>query len=186
MNIVLAVTGATGAYAARRFIEKSPWPVSLIVSQWGREVYKRECGEIDELTGPAAAVYEDTDLSAPIASGSVPTRGMVILPCSTSTTGKIAAGLGDTLITRAAHCHLKEARKLVLCVRESPWSLIDLDAARTVAAAGGVIMPISPAFYMTSDHPPEAVTLDMLLESYVDHVLAMFGRPSDETWESVR
>ena len=88
MNLVLAVTGATGAYAAKRLIDKSPWPVALIVSQWGREVYKRECGEIGELTGPAAAVYDDTDLSAPIASGSVPTEGMVILPCSTSTMGK--------------------------------------------------------------------------------------------------
>ena len=186
MNLVLAVTGATGAYAARRLVDKSSWPVSLIVSKWGREVYKRECGDIDELTGPAAAVYDDDDLSAPIASGSVPTEGMVILPCSTSTMGKIAAGVGDTLITRAAHCHLKESRKLVLCVRESPWSLIDLDAARTIAAAGGVIMPISPAFYMTSDHPPEAVTLDTLLNDFVDHVLALFGRPTDKNGESVR
>jgi len=186
MNLVLAVTGATGAYAARRLIEKSPWPVTLIVSQWGREVYKRECGNIDELTGPAAVVYDDTDLAAPIASGSVPTRGMVILPCSTSTTGKIASGIGDTLVTRAAHCHLKEARKLVLCIRESPWSLIDLDAARTIAAAGGVIMPISPAFYMTADHPPETVTLDTLLNDFVDHVLAMFGKSASENWETVR
>ena len=186
MNLVLAVTGATGAYAAKRLIEKSPWPVTLVISQWGREVYKRECGNIDELTGPAAVVYDDTDLAAPIASCSVPTRGMVILPCSTSTTGKIASGIGDTLVTRAAHCHLKEARKLVLCIRESPWSLIDLDAARTIAAAGGVIMPISPAFYMTADHPPETVTLDTLLDDFVDHVLALFGKPAAENWETVR
>ena len=186
MNLVLAVTGATGAYAAKRLVDKSPWPVSLIVSQWGREVYNRECGDIDELTGPAAVVYNDDDLSAPIASGSVPTQGMVILPCSTSTAGKIAAGIGDTLITRAAHCCLKESRKLVLCIRESPWSLIDLDAARTVAAAGGVIMPISPAFYMTADHPPESVTLDTLLDDFVDHVLALFGRQADKNWETVR
>jgi len=186
MNLVLAVTGATGAYAAGRLIKKAPWGVSLVVSQWGREVYQRECGPIDEITKPAAAVYDDDDLSAPIASGSVPTRGMVILPCTTSTTGKIASGVGDTLITRAAHCCLKESRKLVLCVRETPWSLIDLDAARTVAAAGGVIMPISPAFYMTSDHPPESVTLDTLLDGFVDHVLAMFGNPAEKNWESVR
>jgi flavin prenyltransferase len=186
MNLVLAVTGATGAYASKRLIDKSPMPVALIVSQWGGEVYKRECGNIDELTDAAGVVYDDTDLSAPIASGSVATEGMVILPCSTSTMGKIAAGIGDTLITRAAHCHLKESRKLVLCVRESPWSLIDLEAARTIAAAGGVIMPISPAFYMTADHPPESVTLDTLLDDFVDHVLALFGRPMDRNWESVR
>lgn len=186
MNLVLAVTGATGAYAAKRLIDKSPWPISLIISEWGREVYKRECGDLDELTGPAAAVYEDTDLAAPIASGSVPTEGMVILPCSTSTMGKIASGIGDTLITRAAHCQMKESRRLVLCIRESPWSLIDLDAARTVSAAGGVIMPISPAFYLTADHPPESVTLDTLLDGFVDHVLALFGRPAEKNWESVR
>jgi len=186
MNLVLALTGATGAYAARRLIDKSPWPVALIVSRWGREVYKRECGEIDELTAPAVAVYDDDDLSAPIASGSVPTEGMVILPCTTSTMGKIASGVGDTLIARAAHCCLKESRKLVLCVRESPWSLIDLDSARTVSAAGGVIMPISPAFYLAGDRAPETVTLDMLLDGFVDHVLALFGRPPEKTWGSVR
>ncbi|MDP6046869.1 MAG: flavoprotein, partial [Phycisphaerae bacterium] len=97
MNLVLAVTGATGAYAARLLIDKSPWQISLIVSPWGLEVYKRECGPIEELTSKAAAVYDDADLSAPIASGSVPTQGMIILPCSTSTTGKIASGVGDTL-----------------------------------------------------------------------------------------
>jgi flavin prenyltransferase len=186
MNLVMAVTGATGAYAARRLIDKSPWGVSLIVSPWGREVYKRECGPIEELTGKAAAVYDDADLSAPIASGSTPTAGMVILPCTTSTTGKIASGIGDTLITRAAHCHLKESRKLVLCIRESPLTLIDLDAARTVSAAGGVIMPISPPFYMTADHPPESVTLATLLDDFVDRVLAIFGRPAEKTWENVR
>jgi len=186
MNLVLAVTGATGAYAARRLVDKSPWPISLIVSSWGAEVYRRECGPLEELTAKAAAVYKDSDLSAPIASGSTPTGGMVILPCSTSTAGKIAAGIGDTLITRAAHCHLKESRKLVLCIREAPWSLIDLDAARTVAAAGGVIMPVSPPFYMTSDHPPESVTLATLLDDFVERVLAIFGKPAERNWETVR
>ena len=186
MNLVLAVTGATGAYAAKLLVGKSPWPVSLVISQWGGEVYKRECGEVRQLADSAAVVYRDDDLTAPIASGSVPTRGMVILPCTTSTMGRIASGLGDTLITRAAQCHLKESRKLVLCVRESPWTFIDLDNARTVSASGGIVMPISPAFYMTADHPPQTVTLDVLLEGFVDRVLALLGRPADKNWESVQ
>ena len=81
---------------------------------------------------------------------------MVILPCSTDTLGKVAGGIADSLITRAAHCHLKERRKLVLCIRESPWSLIDLENARKVAAAGGIIMPISPPYYMAAGRPPES------------------------------
>jgi len=186
MNLILAVTGATGAHAAKLLVDKSPWPVSLVFSQWGAEVYNRECGQIAGLRDSVAVAYDDGDLSAPIASGSVPTRGMVVLPCTTSSMGKIAAGVGDTLIARAAQCHLKESRRLILCVRESPWTLIDLDNGRKVAAAGGIVMPISPAFYMTADHPPNAVTLDTLLSCFVDRVLAMLGHPADKNWESVQ
>jgi len=186
MNLILAVTGATGAHAAKLLVEKSPWPVSLVVSEWGGEVYKRECGEVEGLTDSASVVYDNGDLSAPIASGSVPTHGMVILPCTTSTMGKIASGVGDTLITRAAQCHLKESRRLILCIRESPLTLIDLENGRKIAAAGGTVMPISPAFYMAADYPPQSVTLDVLLGHFVDRVLALLGRQADKNWESVK
>jgi len=185
MNLILAVTGATGAHAAELLIEKSPWPVSLVASRWGKEVFQRECGPFDELARRAETVYDDADLSAPIASGSVPTAGMVVLPCSTNTLGKIAAGIADSLIPRAAHCHLKERRKLVLCVRESPWTLIDLDNARTVAAAGGIIMPLSPPCYMVAGKSPRAVSLTDLLGAFVDRVLAVLGHPAGSDWESV-
>ena len=138
MNLILAVTGATGALAARLLMDRSPWPVALVASKWGKDVYQRECGSFEQLAAKAAEVYDDSDLSAPIASGSVPTAGMVILPCTSSAMAHIAAGTGETLIARAAHCHLKERRPLVLCVRETPWSLIDLDNARAVAAAVAV------------------------------------------------
>jgi len=113
-------------------------------------------------------------------SGSVPTVGMVILPCSTNTMGKIAAGIGDTLICRAAHCHLKEHRRLVLCVRETPWSLIDCENARTVSAAGGIVMPLSPPFY-AAGREPETVTMLELLTVFVDRVLAVLGHPRRAT-----
>jgi 4-hydroxy-3-polyprenylbenzoate decarboxylase len=185
MNLVLAVTGATGARAAELLVDRSPWPITLIVSRWGREVCRREGVDVESLIERADAAPRDDDLAAGVASGSVPTVGMVILPCTADALAKVAAGTGDTLITRAAHCHLKERRPLVLCVRESPWSLIDLDNARTVAAAGGVIMPISPPFYMAAGREGQAVTMDELLVAFVDRVLAVLGRPGERNWETV-
>lgn len=185
MNLVVAVTGASGALAAKMVVARSPWPVTLVASRWGREVYERECGEFGRLAAQAAEVYADDDLSAPIASGSVATAGMVVAPCSCDTLARIASGIGNTLIARAAHCHLKERRKLVLCVRESPWTLIDLDNARTVAAAGGIIMPLSPPCYMVAGKSPRAVSLTDLLGAFVDRVLAVLGHPAGSDWESV-
>lgn len=185
MNLILAVSGATGAYAAELLIRKSPWPVALVASDWGRSVYQRECGDFAALASRAARVFEDGDLAAPISSGSVPTVGMVVLPCSTNTLGKIAHGIADTLITRAAHCHLKERRRLVLCVREAPWTSIDLANAAAVAAAGGTIMPLSPPFYQVAGKPPHQVTMADLLDLYVDRVLAIFGHPAASNWETV-
>jgi len=185
MNLVVAVTGASGALAAKMIVARSPWPVALVASRWGREVYERECGEFERLAAQAAEVYADDDLSAPISSGSVATAGMVVAPCSCDTLARIASGIGNTLIARAAHCHLKERRKLVLCVRESPWSLMDLDNARTVSAAGGIVMPISPPFYMLAGKSPETVTLTELMAAYIDRVLAVLGHPAGSTWENV-
>ena len=184
MNLILAVTGATGAYAARLLIEKSPWPVTLVASDRGRDMYRRECGPFEELSGLAQQVCDDHDLAAPAASGSVPNAGLVILPCSCNALAKVAGGLADTLISRAAHCQLKERRPLVLCVRESPWGLIDLENARRVAAAGAVVMPMSPPFYMFAKTAPKTVTMHDLLAAYVDRILAVLGRPAPQNWET--
>lgn len=186
MNLVLAITGATGAHAARILTEKSPWPIALVASRYGRDVYERECGPFDQLTGRVDRVYDNDDLSAAIASGSVLTVGMVILPCSVATMGRIAGGIADNLITRAAHCHLKERRKLILCVREAPWTLIDIENASRVTSAGGIIMPISPPFYMTAGRDPDTVTMSELLALFVDRVLAVLGHGSEADWETVR
>jgi len=185
MNLILGVTGATGVHAAALLIEKSPWPVTLVASDWGKDLCRRECGSFEELAQRAEEILDDSDLSAAIASGSVPTKGMVILPCSTDALGKIAGGIADSLITRAAHCHLKERRKLVLCVRESPWTLLDLDNARKVAAAGAIVMPISPPFYMVARRSPDAVTMTDLLGAFVDRVLAVLGHPLQADWETI-
>ena len=184
MNLVVAVTGASGALAARILVERSPWPVSLIASSWGRDVYSRECGDFEELARLAQRVYADDDLSAPLSSGSVPTAGMVILPCSTDMLGKIACGIADTLISRAAHCHLKERRPLVVCLRETPWTRIDLGNGERLAGAGAVIMPISPPYYMFADSSPDKVTMRDLLGAFVDRVLGVLSHPPAKNWEN--
>ncbi len=185
MNLVLAVTGASGSLAAELLLRKSPWPVSLVASEWGQDVFRRECGAFDRLAALADKVYEDRDLAAPISSGSVPTAGMVVLPCSTNTLARIAHGLTDSLIARAAHCHLKEERQLVLCVRETPWTLIDLNNAAAVATAGGIIMPLSPPFFQMGQRDPAAVTMTDLLDAYVDRVLSVLGHPAHHNWETL-
>lgn len=186
MNLVLAMTGASGARAAELLIQKSPWPVTLIASRWGKHVGGHEGASYESLKKQAAVVYENEDMAAPISSGSVPTIGMVVLPCSTDTLGAIASGLSHNLITRAAHCHLKECRKLILCVREAPLTTIDLRNAMDVAQAGGTIMPLSPPFYMFGDKPADQITLNDLLDVYVDRVLGLLGHTPQRTWESVK
>lgn len=184
MNLVIALTGATGAHATRVLVEKSPWPVSLVASPWGIEIHKRECGPIEELTALADKVFDNNDLAAAISSGSVPTAGMVILPCTTDMLGKIAGGIADTLISRAAHCHLKEKRPLVICLRESPLSAIDLDNAHRLALAGAVIMPLSPPFYMFEGKSPDTVSMHDIISVYVDRILSVLGHAPTETWEN--
>jgi len=185
MNLILAVSGATGACAAQILVDKSPWPVTLVASKWGREVYESECGSFEQLQDKADCVCDDDDLAAAIASGSVPSAGMVILPCSTNMLAKVSAGMSDTLIARAAHCHLKERRKLILCVRESPWTAIDFGNAERVTLAGGTVMPLSPPFYMLGNADPGEVTMHDLLSLYVDRVLSILGHPSRTNWETV-
>ena len=186
MNLIVALTGASGSFAAKLLIEKSQWPITLVASAMGRQVYEQEVGAFRDLETQAAEVWSDADLTATIASGSVPTAGMVILPCSVNTLGKVAVGIADSLITRAAHCQLKEGRKLILCVREAPWTLPNANSAATVAAAGGTIMPLSPPFYMVKDRHPDEVSMTELMGYYVDHVLSLLGQKAKKTWAEIR
>jgi 4-hydroxy-3-polyprenylbenzoate decarboxylase len=185
-QLVVAMTGASGVGAAELLIERSPWPVALVASDWARKVYDHEWGDVDKLTALASAVYSVDNLWAPISSGSVPTVGMVVLPCSAHSLAQIAAGLGDNLIARAAHCHLKERRPLILCLRESPLTVIDIENAARAARAGASVMPLSPPFYMFHPKPLGAVTARDLLGAFVDRVLALLGQPAAENWETVQ
>src|SRR5208282_2744157 len=125
--IVVGVSGASGAPIAMQVLKAlaaARVPVALVVSAGAVALLREECGLAPEaLTPYASVVYSDDDLAAPIASGSRATRGMVVVPCSGSTAAKIALGLGDTLLTRAAQVHLKERRRLVVLDAAPPYYL---------------------------------------------------------------
>jgi 4-hydroxy-3-polyprenylbenzoate decarboxylase len=150
--VVVGVSGASGAPIAIKVLEAlraASCPVALVASRAGLEVVREETGlDRASLEPYADAMYSDDDLGAPIASGSRPTRGMVVVPCSATTTAKIALGLGDTLLTRAAHVHLKERRKLVLVPRETPMPTILLRHLTDLSELGAVVLVAAPAFYL--------------------------------------
>ena len=186
MNLIVAMTGASGALATKLLLEKSQWPVTLVASKMGRVVYEQEAGPFAELEALASEVWKDADLTATIASGTVETVGMVVMPCSASTLGKIAGGIADSLVTRAAHCQLKEGRKVVLCVREAPWTLLNIQNAERIAAAGGTVMPMSPPYYFMKGRDPAEVSVKEMLGYFVDHTLSLFGQGAPKTWEDIR
>jgi flavin prenyltransferase len=174
--VVLAVTGASGAPYAVRLLEvlaRHRVPLWLIVSSHGARLLDAECGigSLDALrdaTGgdwSSVVPFPDGDRGALPASGSQPTRGMVICPCSMGTVAAIAAGSSRSLVERAADVTLKERRRLVLVPRETPLSLIHLRNLVTVAEAGALVVPAAPGFY----HRPSAV--DELVDFIVQRVL---------------
>lgn len=170
--VVVGVSGASGAPIAVRVLRAlhdAKVPVSLVVSDGARAVLREESGlDASALRPWATNVYEDHDLAAPIASGSVPTKGMVVVPCSSNTAAKIALGLADTLLCRAAAVHVKERRRLVLVPRETPLSTILLRHLTTLSELGAVVLVASPAYYL---HPKSVEeTVDYLAGKVLDHL----------------
>ncbi len=145
MRILVAITGASGLEYGRRLIEvlrkAKGIDAKVVVSSGAKEVAKAEGSALPK------ADYDERDFSCPYASGSNPPDAMVVVPCSLKTLGEIANGVGDTLVTRAAEVALKERRKLILVVRETPYSLITIRNMERVTLAGGVILPATPGFY---------------------------------------
>ncbi len=170
--VIIGISGASGAPIAVRVLEAAHaagTPVALVISGGARAVLREESGlEPAALERFAQTVYADDDLAAPIASGSRASSGMAIVPCSSNTAAKVALGLADTLITRAAHVHLKERRKLVLVPRETPLSPILLEHLTRLAQLGVVVLPPEPAYYL---HPKsvEAIT-DYLAGKVLDQL----------------
>ena len=185
-RVVVGVTGASGAGIALRIVERlaamKSVEIHLVLSQSARRTVLHEegaqaMGRMFSLAGVNHAV---DDIGAAIASGSFPTAGMIVAPCSMRTLAAIATGFSDNLLTRAADVHLKERRKLVLMTRETPLHLIHLRNMCTVTEAGAIVMPPVPAFY----NRPHSVAdiVDQMADRAIDQ-LGIAPAPQAPIWQ---
>jgi 4-hydroxy-3-polyprenylbenzoate decarboxylase len=178
-RIVVGITGATGSIIGVRLLEvmrESGIETHLIMSRWGARTMSHETSRtVDEVNALASQAYNPNDQGASISSGSFLTDGMVIAPCSMRTLAAIASGQGEHLVHRAADVILKERRKLVLVVRESPLSEIHLENMLKLARMGVVILPPMPGFY---NHPK---SVDEMVDHIVMRILDQFGIHIDLT-----
>jgi 4-hydroxy-3-polyprenylbenzoate decarboxylase len=174
---LIGMTGASGAIHGADFVKRCPGEKYLVLSDWARQVLHGETGlKPKDLEPHVKKIYADNDLAAPFASGSNRYDALVLIPCSVSTLAKIAAGIGDTLITRAAQVALKERILVVICLRETPLSSIMLEAALKLSREGAVIMPLSPPWYQAPN------SLDDLVSGFSRKVLALIGEDSGPGW----
>ena len=185
LNLTVAITGASGAILCREALraleaDERVARVHFVASENSLRVIAEELGVsgrtglLEKLLGAAPAKivqHSDSDIGAPIASGSYLSNGMIILPCSMGTLATIANGLADSLIARAADVTLKERRPLVLCVRETPFNRIHLRNMALAAEAGAVIFPVIPAFY---NKPVDSAEM---ARQFAYRVLAHLGLP---------
>jgi 4-hydroxy-3-polyprenylbenzoate decarboxylase len=190
--VTVGVTGASGAILAQKtlqLLEEDPRVahVHLVVTEAGQRLFAEELGiasgDLRQLPSrilghPVAKidVLPNKDVGASIASGSYAVDAMVVLPCSMGTLGAISNGISDDLVARSADVVLKEGRKLVLCVRDTPFSRVHLENMLRTQQAGAVVMPVVPAFY----HQPK--TIDDLVTQYVCRVLAQIGLSQDKMY----
>jgi len=174
---LIAMTGASGATHGVDFVQRCPGEKFLVLSDWARQVLMSETGlKPADLAPHVKKIFADADLAAPFASGTNRYDAMIVIPCSVSTLAKIAAGIADTLVTRAAAVALKERMRLILCVRETPLSTIALRNALELSREGVVVMPISPPWYR------RPASIDALVGGFTDKVLALLGEPAGDAW----
>lgn len=189
MQIVVAITGASGALYAQRAIQQMVQrgvSVHLVVSPLGRRLLHDELG-MEGIDLPTLAGREDhtitlhnyNDVGSKLASGSFLHDGMVILPCSSNTLGQIAHGLGGNLISRAAAVTLKERRRLIIIHREMPLSTIDVNNYKVLTDAGAIVAPANPGFYLNP------TTIDEIVDFVAGKVLDLLHVPHDMAtrWE---
>ena len=178
LRLVIGVTGASGAIYAVRLLERLAAPdreIHLILSRSGEKTLWLETGKkASDLRHLAQHVWPVEDISSPLASGSFPIDGMAIAPCSVHTMSAIAHGISSNLMIRAADVTLKERRRLILMVRETPFHLGHLRTMCQLTEMGAVIAPPIPGFY----NRPTSV--EELIDSSVDRVLDLLGVPDDK------
>jgi 4-hydroxy-3-polyprenylbenzoate decarboxylase len=173
-RVVVGVSGASGIPYAKDLLETlrrvAAVEVHLVATEGARRVASDELGvPFDVVASLAHVVHANKDVGATIASGSFRTAGMVVVPCSATTLSKVAYGICDNLLTRAAYVHLKERRPLVLVPREAPMPLPSLEAMVKAAQAGATILPASPGFYTRPK------TIDDLLGFVTQRILDLLG-----------
>lgn len=186
-EIIVGVSGGSGARLARRFVEIALASgglsrLHLVVSEAGLDVARAELArDIDSAEAWLArlalprgsarkiTLHANIDVGAPIASGSYPAAAMIVIPCSGGTLGSIANGIARDLLQRAADVCLKERRPLVLAFRESPYSLVHIENMRRATLAGAIVAPPSPAFYVDSP------SVDRFLDAYCVRAARMLG-----------
>jgi 4-hydroxy-3-polyprenylbenzoate decarboxylase len=190
--ITVGVTGASGAIFAQKtlsLLEDDPrvTRIHLVTSEAGQRLFAEELGITSgdlkklpaRILGRAAKKIEtisNKDVGASIASGSYHVDAMIVIPCTMGALGSIASGLCDDLVARSADVMLKEGRKLILCVRDTPFNRIHLENLLRAQQAGAVIMPVVPSFY----HKPKSI--DDVVTQYVCRVLAHAGLPQEKMY----
>ncbi|RYF97222.1 MAG: UbiX family flavin prenyltransferase [Chitinophagaceae bacterium] len=173
-KIVLAITGASGSIYPKLLLDrlisiKDQWSdLAVVMTENARLVWKTELGEESFRSFPVK-FYENNDFMAPFASGSGRYNTMIIAPCSMGTLGRIANGISSDLITRAADVVLKERRKLICMVRDTPYNLVHIRNMETITLAGGIICPATPSFYSLPK------TIEEVAATVTDRVLDLAG-----------
>lgn len=174
VRTVIGISGASGVVYGVRLLQELPGHRVVIVSKDAARIARAELGlSVKEIHALADEHYSNDDLLSPLASGSVRFDNLAIAPCSASTMSKISCGIADNLMTRVASVALKERRRTLLLVRETPLSSIHLHNMHTLALAGAIVMPACPAFY------PRPLKVDDMVDFVVGRMLDALGVDND-------
>lgn len=172
-KIIVAITGASGSIYAKLLLDflskQKNIEVGVVMSDNAKTVWQHELDNSDYEKYSNVTFYNKMDFNAPFASGSAKYNTMIIIPCSMGTLGRIANGISNDLLTRAADVILKERRKLILVARETPYNLMHINNMKSLTEAGGVICPATPSFYS------KPKTLEDLAKTVVDRVIDLVG-----------
>jgi 4-hydroxy-3-polyprenylbenzoate decarboxylase len=173
-EIIIGISGASGVQYGIRLLEAlkdmNGFETHLVISESAKKLIKIETDySIRDVESLGSHLYSDDDFTAPVASGSHRSRGMIVAPCSMKTLASVAVGMSDTLISRAADVCLKEKRPLVLMVRETPLNLIHIENMARAAKAGASILPACPAFY------PRPDTIDEIIDFMAGRALDLLS-----------
>jgi len=173
-KIIVAITGASGSIYAKVLLDQllllsDQWEnLAVVMSSNAKQVWQTEL-QNNSYENYSIKFYDKTDFSAPFASGSAQYNIMIVVPCSMGMLGRIANGISDDLITRAADVVLKERRKLIIVPRETPYNLIHIKNMETITLAGGIICPATPSFYSIPK------TFEELAKTVIDRIIQLAG-----------